>query len=345
MSKSSALARFNEVRLIMRVYAVIFLLFGIASIALVAWNNYGLSDGGSQVIESLAATSTPQPTPDPTTSLVAQSIKIVFVGDMMFDRYIRTKAEEQSYQFLLEQVEPLFETTDLVVGNLEAPITDFDSVSQKTATTSATHYTFTSDPEIATVLSKYPFVANLGNNHIANFRAEGIDQTEEYLSAAQIPYFGQTGHGSPTYTIAELDGLKIALINYNQFVTDSERQTMSDLQLLADSTDLQIVYTHWGIEYEPEARPVISTLAHQFVDAGADMIIGSHPHVIQNYELYKDVSIYYSLGNFVFDQYFSTEVRTGLVVIAEIEPKTMTISTSTRKVRLETTGQTTLLAN
>lgn len=80
-----------------------------------------------------------------------------------------------------------------------------------------------------------------------------------------------------------------------------------------------VVYTHWGEEYVPRTEKM-KTLARQFVDAGASLVVGSHPHVVQESERYSDQYIYYSLGNFVFDQYFSDAVRNGLLLEVTFDP-------------------------
>ncbi|MDQ5951053.1 MAG: hypothetical protein QG639_330, partial [Patescibacteria group bacterium] len=133
----------------------------------------------------------------------------------------------------------------------------------------------------------------------------------------------------------------LGFINYNQFITGGEEQAFQDLANIRDDVDYLIVYTHWGNEYVQENQVLID-LAHRFVDAGADLIIGSHPHVITGHETYKDAHIYYSLGNFIFDQYFDAEVKKGLVVLATIHPKTKETSVVEHTVTLEPTGQTEL---
>ncbi len=315
---------------------LLFLLFGLAgSIWYLSIRPVPLVDLVDQQPADIVATNS-------TAELTAaEPIVLTFLGDMMFDRNIRTKAEVSGYDFILAEVEQLWAESDLVVGNLEAPITDADSVSQGSVVGSTNNFIFTTDPAIIKVLNKYPFVAVLGNNHIHNFGTEGIIETETNLEQAGIPFFGQTGYeNSPTAVVVEVRGLKLALINYNQFVAGGEAQVLADLAELSQNTDLQIIYTHWGNEYEPEARPVIVELARRLVDAGADLIIGSHPHVIQNSETYRGAPIFYSLGNFVFDQYFSEAVRTGLVVTATIHPQTLEITTQESRVRMEASGQT-----
>lgn len=272
-------------------------------------------------------------------------IEITFLGDLMFDRHIRTNAERVGgYDFILAPVEHIWSTSDLVVGNLEAPITENRSVSQNSVVGSPQNFTFTTDKAILSVLTKYPFLAVLGNNHIFNFGTDGIRQTEQYLDQSGINYFGQTGQSTKTSTVVEIKGLKIGFINYNQFVGSTvgggEVRAFTDLKELSKTTDVQVVYAHWGEEYELVARPVIVDLAHRFVDAGADLVIGGHPHVIQNNEIYANAPIYYSLGNFVFDQYFDNNVRTGLIVVVHLDPKTKEISTEEHKVWMKKGGQT-----
>ena len=86
----------------------------------------------------------------------------------------------------------------------------------------------------------------------------------------------------------------------------------------AEPDKFLIAFMHWGIEYKTNNSKAQQDLAHKMVEAGADLIIGSHPHVVQNIELYKNKLIFYSLGNFIFDQYFSKNVQQGLAVGLEI---------------------------
>ena len=78
--------------------------------------------------------------------------------------------------------------------------------------------------------------------------------------------------------------------------------------------DIPVVFAHWGIEYATTSSAYSRELAHKFVDAGAEMVAGAHPHVVQEHEVYGDKHIYYSLGNLIFDQYWNEAVRTGLLL-------------------------------
>ncbi len=239
-------------------------------------------------------------------------ITLTFVGDMMFDRYVREKAEVNGYDVILEKTAPLFASSTYVFGNLEGPITTFAPVADY-RDSGPDHFRFTFATKTARVLREHRFSAvTLNNNHITNFGTEGVVQTKEWLAHAGV---GHVGAPDDLYTPwrTATSGIEIAVYSYSPWHTkDFERMRMS-IGAEATST-LVVVLTHWGEEYETVPNAAQVARGRSFVDAGADLVIGSHPHVIQRKEVYKGVPIYYSLGNFVFDQYFSSEVQCGAVV-------------------------------
>ena len=274
-------------------------------------------------------------------------IKIILTGDLSFDRHIRQMAAANGYEVILESLQPLFSSVDLVVVNLESPITDQPSVSQNSIIGSPSNFRFTSPPQTASILARHNIrLVNLGNNHTLNFGFDGLKQTKQYLTAAGIDYFGNTGLASDSSRLAikTINDLKLGFVNYNQFTADALASALADLQALRPQVDVLIVLAHWGEEYQPIAGPGIQALAHQFIDTGADLVIGCHPHVIQQSEIYQGQPIYYSLGNFVFDQYFSPETKRGMLIGVTIDPENLT-STSTQEyyVDLLPTGQTVLV--
>jgi gamma-polyglutamate biosynthesis protein CapA len=117
---------------------------------------------------------------------------------------------------------------------------------------------------------------------------------------------------------------------------------LADINQVENSSDLVIVYAHWGNEYQSNSNLAIQTIAHKLIDAGADVIIGSHPHVVQESEIYNGKVIYYSLGNFIFDQYFMPETQQGLLVKMVIDMKAETIAFIEYPILLLPTGQTIL---
>lgn len=264
-------------------------------------------------------TSSPQPSPTPT-----QPVRLLFGGDLMFDRDIRLAINKNGANFILEPLKPLFTSYDLVVTNLEGPVTTNPSRSVGSVPGSTDNFIFTFDPIILPMLFDHNMkLVNLGNNHIHNFGRAGVDQTKQLLSEHQLSYFGNTGSEatpSARVTIKQMGPHTIAFVNHNQFTVDGFTTALEDLAYATQATDLVIVMTHWGNEYETEAKGVIVDQAHQLVDLGADLIIGTHPHVVQQHEEYRGKRIYYSLGNLVFDQYFSKETQQGLLVGVTIHP-------------------------
>ena len=250
---------------------------------------------------------------------------ILFAGDMMFDRSVRTAIDKSGGDFLFFCIDTVLVDNDLVVANLEGPITDNTSVSVGSAVGSANNFVFTFPRSTAALLKKHHIeMVNLGNNHILNFGYSGVRTTQEALEAAGVAYFGDPI--ADTVTLKTVNGIPFAFIAYNEFgpyggkaAATTTEQHIKEAKI---SGFVPVVFAHWGIEYEPFAAEYQRDLAHRFVDAGAVAVIGAHPHVVQDHEIYtstvlgagKSAPIYYSLGNFVFDQYFIEDVRHGIFV-------------------------------
>ncbi len=247
-------------------------------------------------------------------------IKILFVGDMMFDRHIREAVEKYGkgdYNYILEPVKEKLSAYDLVVGNLEGPITDNDSVSVDTKIGEGKNFVFTFDPAVAGVLSENNIkLVNLGNNHILNQGEKGFEQTKEYLDKAEVGHFD-----GDDFSVNEINGTKIAFVGYNYSESESEEKTIENIKKAKEQAGVVVVLPHWGTEYKTgDPGQIVRNLAQQFINAGADAIIGTHPHVIEDSEAYDAKTIYYSLGNFVFDQYFQKETMEGLGVEMDVAP-------------------------
>lgn len=276
---------------------------------------------------------------------VASYVKILFVGDMMFDRGIRYYAGKNGgNDFIFQKIRAELLNNDLVIGNLEGPITDEKSISAGTAPGEPGNYFFTFDKSWAKTLFKNNIkLVNLGNNHILNFGREGLASTKKYLDEANVGYFGAPDY--PKSISSELSSVKITFVNYNEFASlDSDtniKSTLEEIQKVKKFSDLIIVYCHWGAEYVGPDQ-AMKNLARQFIDEGADLVIGSHSHTIGPMEIYKGKRIYYSLGNFIFDQYFSEEVRRGLGVVVKINSKTKELSFEEKNFYMQPNGQTIL---
>jgi len=270
-----------------------------------------------------------------------KEISIIFGGDVMLDRYIRQVGETKGYGYILEKIKDDLLESDSVVANLEGPMTENDSVSLGSQFGSRDNYIFTFSPETASFLKEHNIkIVNIGNNHMDNFGLAGIASTIENVENSDIGYFGNFQvRGSANRMSKNFNGTKISFIGYNQFVANSREVALKDIGDVRNAADFLIVYAHWGKEYEIGARKEEMLLAHEFVDKGADLVIGSHPHVIQNKEAYKGKMIYYSLGNFIFDQYFSEATMQGLLVKAIFDKDRKEIRLEECRIRMLNSGR------
>ena len=276
---------------------------------------------------------------------VRDDIRILFGGDFMFDRYIRQLAKDKGNDFILQNIKGYLLDKDLVVVNLEGPITLFDSISIGTKIGTKNNYIFTFHPSAAeTLLNHNIKLVNIGNNHSFDFGDIGLSQTKQFLSNKNINYFGntKTNDNSTKFQIIELKGKKIAFVNYNQFAEKGLEASLTDINQTKDKSDFIVVYAHWGDEYSKQIKQSLRELAHQLIDAGADIIIGSHPHVIREKEVYRGKMVYYSLGNFVFDQYFREDTQRGLLLELSIDLESNAMQFLEHPIILHENGQTTL---
>lgn len=238
--------------------------------------------------------------------------RVLFVGDLLFDRTIRTYGDRYGDEYLFSCMEDGLRSYDMVVANLEGPITSHASVSAIPPYAGPNNTRFTMPIRTASVLAQYGIRAvALGNNHIYDFGGEGIDATRTALTDAGIVFAGDPRDVSNTAVRVEDVPVPFILVAFNEFFGSAE-DTLAAIEARTEAETV-IVFAHWGDEYVPVTERQ-KAWARQFVDAGADLVVGAHPHVIQENEIYNGVPIYYSLGNFLFDQYGNEDVRKGLAL-------------------------------
>lgn len=249
------------------------------------------------------------------------STTIIMVGDIMLDRdvYYNIRKNNNDFSFPFAKIETFLSEADFRVGNLEGPITNNASIIKPGgAEENGGNLRFTFSPSTTMPLSENFDLLSLANNHITNFANDGVMQTKNYLQKAGINYFGDFYNDSDlSYIYEAASDLKIAFVGFHQFYSGGLDNVLDEIRKIKSEklADIIIVYPHWGTEYlttNPDRKQ--KELAHQFIDAGADLVIGSHPHVIEPIEIYNDKPIFYSLGNFIFDQYFSPETMQGLAL-------------------------------
>lgn len=244
-------------------------------------------------------------------------ISLQFFGDMMLERSVEKNfgADGLDYIFknLRGQENRFFYGADLLLANLEGPFAP-----SRVKTTKSIAFRF--DPKLASQLKKYGFSGfSLANNHTLDMGFANYDFTRSILDENNIFYFGhQTKEGVEYIYIAgqkEYLPEKIAFLGFNN--TDHPlnlAKVREALDLAKEQARYVIVYMHWGNEYQRISHTNQREFGRWLIDNGVTAVIGMHPHVIQEMEIYKNRPIFYSLGNFVFDQYFSKETQEGISV-------------------------------
>ena len=233
-------------------------------------------------------------------------LKFMFFGDLMLDRYVLDKVNNKSLDYLIKDLLDSLnlENYDLVSANLEGAVTN-----KGEHYLPKYDYDFAFDPEIVEKLKEYNFnFFNIANNHLSDQGEKGIRETEENLDYLDFNFSGCRDGliDDCSGNIVSIKNKKIGLLGFSLVYSKiNESDLASEIIKVKESTDLVLVNIHWGEEYEKQFNKKQQDLAHLMINAGADIIIGHHPHVVQGIEIYKGKLICYSLGNFTFDQYFS----------------------------------------
>ncbi len=260
----------------------------------------------------------------------ARDLQLMFVGDLMLAERPGELIRQGRDPFA--EFAPLFREADLTIGNLECTVAHRGTAEPKP-------YTFRAHPRVLSVLKKHFDAVSLANNHSGDFGPQAFAEMLTHLDQAGLPYFGGGKNLREAHRpwIVKRHGKTIAILGYNEFFPRSfealpdragiawsdDDQVVFDIQQAKtrDQADIVIVYPHWGWEYEKTHSPRQQQLAHRMIDAGADVVIGGHPHVTQDIETYRGKPIFYSLGNFVFNGFNNTETTTGWALQLRISPE------------------------
>ena len=236
--------------------------------------------------------------PEPPSTLVSLTISAAgdctLGGDPRYSgRLIRElESSDGDHSIFLSNVRHIFEEDDLTIVNLEGPLTDRSAHLDK-------GYVFRGPPHLAKILSSSGVDAvTLANNHIKDFLEAGYQDTVEALEAEGVEYFGNEFH-----TTMEIKGIRVGLFGFNMWYdgADNRKRIESAIAALrSDGAQLIIAYYHWGTESVTTPDAYQRTIGRFTIDSGADLVLGSHPHVIQGIEVYKGKNIVYSLANFCF---------------------------------------------
>ena len=238
-----------------------------------------------------AATAGPSATWAPTQIVLTAVGDCTLGGDYNSGYYksFRGYVNRNGYDYFLEKVRPLFQQDDLTIVNLEGPLT---TSKEKR---SGRRYNFKGDPEYIQILSGSSVeIANVANNHALDFGEEGFEETCRVVKAAGI---GCSGFSEVYNTVVK--GVRVCSIGFTRWAYDQE-QVVKAVTMARPNCDLLLVSMHWGDEGHHEPSQEQISMGHAIIDAGADIVIGTHSHVYGAIEQYKDKYVIYSLGNFCF---------------------------------------------
>jgi poly-gamma-glutamate capsule biosynthesis protein CapA/YwtB (metallophosphatase superfamily) len=243
-------------------------------------------------------------------------LKIILTGDMMFDRGVRSNINRNGFNHITGPLEDIFKDYDLVIGNLEGTITTYPSKLVMADNTAIPGFQFTFSTSTARHLKNIGFdILSLSNNHTSDFGPDGLKQTREYLEQSDMLHLGSfNNQGQISTTTCIHEEMCLGLVVWHEFGSQNDIDIKQEILNLKQEAHFIIVYPHWGEEYKSGPNEKQISLAKSWIDAGADAIVGHHPHVVQRIERYKQKPIFYSLGNTLFDQYFSFNTTHGVLL-------------------------------
>lgn len=239
------------------------------------------------------------------------STPILFVGDIMLGRYVElltNTSGDELYSF--RNVEDYLKQ-HVTIANLEGPIPDSHTP------TPANGFTFSFPSSTPRILKEGGIAAvSLANNHMFDKGSNGYSQTKRALDTGGVPHFGGYTPTESNYFETKLGEKQVIVYGVTMIATGwDEAQALEvtkNLRVSHPQAHL-IAFLHWGNEYVTQ-NTYQRAFAHSLIDNGVDTVIGGHPHVVQGVELYNNKPIFYSLGNFIFDQWWRNDLEDGVMI-------------------------------
>ncbi len=253
-----------------------------------------------------------------------QTLRFAAVGDVMLGGSAAPEMAKLGYAHPFAEVSDVLHSAQIVFANLEGPLTDVGEAEIDK------RYVFRSPPaKVAPALAAAGInVVSLANNHILDYGVEGLKNTLAALAAVGIRHAGagMDLQQARQPAIMEAGGHTVALLAYSLTFPESfwagverpgaafghERYVRADVARARERADIVVVSFHWGREATMELRDYQPRLAHAAIDAGAAVVLGHHPHILQGIERYKHGIIFYSLGNFAFGSYSRLAQRSAI---------------------------------
>lgn len=241
---------------------------------------------------------------------------LAFAGDVYISRHVTANYDAGGISNVLSQgLRDKMASADLCMVNEEFP---FGMAGEPMEDK---QYTFRVEPSYVSVLTDMGVdIVSLANNHVLDYGTDCLEETFRTLQQAGIDYVGagSTKEEAAALRTYELNGRTYGILSASRVIpvaewnienrqpgvlaTYDESALVNAIQAAGEICDFLTVYVHWGVEHTTQLEEHQKYLAHAYVDAGADLVLGAHPHVLQGIENYKGKLIFYSLGNYVFNQ-------------------------------------------
>lgn len=256
------------------------------------------------------------PEPEPDVTIKTEPVTLLFTGDVLLSDYVLDNYNSSGIEGVLSpELLSELSNADITVINNEFPF------STRGTQAPDKQFTFRVDPKYVNVLTDMGVdIVTLANNHVLDFGPDALQDTFDTLDQAGIEYMGAGNDlsraealitkqaGGKTYGFLAASRV-IPVVSWDiqnaspgVFTTYDPTRLLAAIRNAKETCDFLTVYVHWGIEREEYPQDYQVTMAKQYIDAGADLVIGSHPHVLQGISYYKEKPIFYSLGNFIFNR-------------------------------------------
>ncbi|MED1954065.1 CapA family protein [Brevibacillus centrosporus] len=255
-----------------------------------------------------------------------EAITVAFAGDIMLDKSVGVQIGRNGVDYPFLKTAAFLKQADLTIGNLETSVSTRGQAQQK-------EYTYRSKPQTLQGLVNAGFdVVNLANNHSLDYGMDALFDTMEHLKKYQLGYVGGGKNEAEAFApyIRTIKGKRVAVIGLSHVLPNrqwfagknkpglahaySYEPMLSYVKKAVAQSDITIVVMHWNLEYKDYPEPYAREVARKLIDSGVDAVLGSHSHSVMGVEYYKNVPIYYSVGNFVFTTSYNPKGREAMMV-------------------------------
>lgn len=338
---------------------IIFLLIGSIFISLCVFFTYSFAFSSSTASTTKKQSISKEQTSKPVNSQHAykeqnKPISISFTGDILLDKSVGENIKKNGVNYPFLKVSPILKKADITAGNLETSVSLRGKATDK-------QFTFRSRPETlqGLVNSGYDMVG-LANNHTLDYGFDALADTITNLKKYKLGYSGAGGNEQEAFRAysTTVKGKRVSIISVSRVLPSSEwfargshagiahayedEPMMTYVKNTVAHSDYTVVMVHWNRERMDYPEPYARELAKKFIDAGVAAVIGGHSHSLMGIEYYKQVPIFYSLGNFVFTNSSSSKGYETMIVNLTLNKKMVDVKITPAKI-IE--GQPNLMGN